>query len=128
MSMWSLSLGKSNFPKDGLRLLANLKPFGTIGVPYTLDISFNLPSGNVSLIAAQITNAGPQHAVIIPINKTAEGAAGESLFQAELGQTITGINPFTRQPDAISGGGATDLLFFNNGNSDILFNDDKIMV
>ncbi|HET7149475.1 MAG TPA: hypothetical protein VFI73_13370 [Candidatus Nitrosopolaris sp.] len=125
MSMWSLSLGKSNFPKQGLRLLANLKPFGTIGVPYTLDISLNLPSTNVSLIAAQITNAGLQHAVIIPINKTAEGTAGESLFQAEIGQTITGINPFTRQPDAISGGGATDLLILNHSNSDIVFNDDS---
>jgi hypothetical protein len=125
MSMWSLSLGKSTFAKEGLRLLANLKPFGTIGVPYTLDISFNLPSTNVSLIAAQITKAGLQHAVVIPINKTAEGAAGESLFQAEMGQTIAGINPFTRQPDTISGGGATDLLLFNNGNSDIVFNDDS---
>lgn len=125
MSMWSLSLGKSTFAKEGLRLLANLKPFGTIGVPYTLDISFNLPSTNVSLIAAQLTKAGLQHAVIIPINKTAEGAAGESLYQAELGQTITGINPFTKHPDAISGGGATDLLLFNNGNSDIVFNDDS---
>jgi hypothetical protein len=103
--MWSLSLGKSNFPKDGLRLLANLKPFATIGVPYTLDISFNLPSGNLSLIAAQITNAGPQHAVIVPINKTSEGTAGESLYQAELGQTLAGINPFTKQPDTIPVGG-----------------------
>ncbi len=125
MSMWSLSLGKSTFAKEGLRLLANLKPFGTIGVPYTLDISFNLPSNNVSLIAAQLTKAGLQHAVIIPINKIAEGAAGESLYQAELGQTITGINPFTKHPDAISGGGATDLLLFNNGNRDIVFNDDN---
>jgi hypothetical protein len=124
MSMWSVSLGKSNFQKDGLRLLANLKPFSTIGTPYILDISLNLPNGNLSLIAAQITSAGLQHAVIVPINKTAEGAAGESLYQAELGQIITGNNPFTRQPDIISGG-ATDLLLFNNSTSDIAFNDDN---
>jgi hypothetical protein len=65
-----------------------------------------------------------QHAVIVPI-KTAEGAAGESLYQAELGQTITGVNPFTKQPDTISSGGATDLFLLNNGTSDIAFNDDN---
>ena len=65
-----------------------------------------------------------QHAVIVPI-KTAEGAAGESLYQAELGQTITGVNPFTKQPDTISSGGAIDLFLLNNGTSDIAFNDDN---
>jgi hypothetical protein len=85
----------------------------------------NLPSNNVSLIAAQITNAGMQHAVVVPINKTAEGTAGESLYLAELGQVIAGINPFTRQPDAIPGGGATDLMLLNNSTSDIAFNDDS---
>jgi hypothetical protein len=125
MSIWSLSLGKSNFPKEGLRLLANLKPFGTIGVPYVLDISLNLPSGNLSLIAAQVTNAGLQHAVVVPMNKTAEGTTGESLYQAELGQTITSINPFTKQLDSVPSGGATDLMLLNNGTSDIVFNEDN---
>lgn len=125
MNMWSLSLGKSNFPKEGLRLLANLKPFSTIGAPYILDISLNLPSSNVSLIAAQILNNQLQHAVIVPINKTAEGTTGESIYQAEIGQVITGINPFTRQPDTISGGGVTDLMLLNNSTGVIAFNDDN---
>jgi len=39
--------------------------------------------------------------------------------------TITGVNPFTKQPDTISSGGATDLFLLNNGTSDIAFNDDN---
>jgi hypothetical protein len=59
------------------------------------------------------------------MNKTAEGTTGESLYQAELGQTITSINPFTKQLDSVPGGGATDLMLLNNGTSDIVFNEDN---
>ena len=38
----------------------------------------------------------------------------ESVYQAELGQTVTGVNPFTKQADTISGGSATDLMLWNN--------------
>jgi hypothetical protein len=57
--------------------------------------------------------------------ETSEGAAGESLYPAELGQTLTGINPFTKQPDTIPGGGVRDLLLWNSSPTDIAFNDDS---
>jgi hypothetical protein len=41
------------------------------------------------------TDKGVQHAVIVDFKKTASGIPGETLYHTDLGQTITGTNPFT---------------------------------
>jgi len=60
----------------------------------------------VNIIVAQIT-----------------GVPGETLYHTDLGQIITGTNPFTGKPDTISH--ITDLLLYNNNVANIQFNDDS---
>jgi hypothetical protein len=55
--------------------------------------------------------------------KTVSGIPGETLYHTDLGETITGTNPFTGKVDTISH--ITDLLLYNNNVADIQFNDDS---
>jgi hypothetical protein len=86
-------------------------------------VSLNSPSPNVFVIVAQITDNGVQHAVILDLKKTASGIPGETLYHTDLGQKITGTNPFTGNVDTISH--ITDLLLYNNNRSSVQFNDDS---
>ncbi|MGB7952632.1 MAG: hypothetical protein WCF23_01520, partial [Candidatus Nitrosopolaris sp.] len=99
--------------------LADVAPFKIIGG----HVSLNSPSPNVYVIVAQITDNGVQHAVILDLKKTAVGIPGETLYHTDLGQTITGTNPFTGKIDTISH--ITDLLLYNNNKSSVQFNDDS---
>ena len=114
-----MKLGKSTFPSAGIRPLADVAPFRIIGG----HVSLNSPSPNVYVIVAQITDKGVQHAVIVDLKKTAAGISGETLFHTDLGQTISGTNPFTGKVDTISH--ITDLLLYNNNKSSVQFNDDS---
>ncbi|HMH10176.1 MAG TPA: hypothetical protein VK553_05665, partial [Candidatus Nitrosopolaris rasttigaisensis] len=115
----TVRLGKSTFPSAGIRPLADVSPFQIIGG----HVSLNSPSPNVYVIVAQITNNGVQHAVIVDLKKTASGISGETLYHTDLGQTITGTNPFTGKVDTASH--ITDLLLYNNNKSSVQFNDDS---
>ena len=115
----TVRLGKSIFPSGGIRPLADVAPFRIIGG----HVSLNSPSSNVYVIVAQITDNGVQHAVIVDLKKTASGIPGETLYHTDLGQTITGTNPFTGKADTIST--ITDLLLYNNNKSTVQFNDDS---
>ena len=115
----TLRLGKSIFPSGGIRPLADVAPFRIIGG----HVSLNSPSPNVYVIVAQITDNGVQHAVIVDLKKTASGIPGETLYHTDLGQTITGTNPFTGKGDTIST--ITDLLLYNNNKTTVQFNDDS---
>jgi hypothetical protein len=115
----TVQLGKSIFPSVGIRPLADVNPFQIIGG----HVSINSPNPNVNIIVAQITDSGVQHAVILDLKKTAAGIPGEMLYHTDLGQIISGTNPFTGKPDTISH--ITDLLLYNNSMSGIQFNDDS---
>jgi hypothetical protein len=115
----TLRLGKSSFPSGGIRPLADVSPFQIIGG----HVSINSPSNNVNVIVAEITDTGVQHAVILDLKKTAAGIPGETLYHTDLGQVITGTNPFTGKVDTISH--ITDLLLYNNSLGSIAFNDDS---
>ena len=99
--------------------MADVAPFKIIGG----HVSLNSPSPNVYVIVAQITDNRVQHAVILDFKKTAVGIPGETLYHTDLGQTITGTNPFTGKIDTISH--ITDLLLYNNNKSSVQFNDDS---
>jgi hypothetical protein len=115
----TVRLGKSTFPSAGIRPLADVAPFRIIGG----HVSLNSPNPNVFVIVAQITDQGVQHAVILDLKKTANGIPGETLYHTDLGQEITGTNPFTGNVDRISH--ITDLLLYNNNRSAVQFNDDS---
>jgi hypothetical protein len=75
-------------------------------------------------VAATITGNNVDHAVVIDLTKVRDVKAGESIYQADLGEVITGTNPFTRQRDTVSN--FTDLLLWNNSNSPLKLSDDDV--
>ena len=117
----TISLGKSVFAAGGIRPLADVFPFHVIGG----HISLNSVSGNtVNLIVAQITDRGVEHAVVVNLHQTLNVIAGkEILYHTDLGQVISGTNPFSGKPDTVSN--VTDLILWNNSVHDVLFNDDN---
>jgi hypothetical protein len=114
----TVKLGRSIFASNGLRPLADVIPFRVIGG----HVSLTSPK-NVKLVAATITNRGVEHAVIIDLAKVRDIKAGESLYQTDLGEVITGTNLFTGRRDTVSN--FTDLLLWNNSNSPVLLTDDS---
>ena len=115
----TVRLGNSTFPSGGIRPLADVSPFQIIGG----HVSINSPNDNVNLIVAEITDEGVQHAAILDLKKTVSGIPGETLYHTDLGETITGTNPFTGKVDTISH--ITDLLLYNNNVANIQLNDDS---
>jgi hypothetical protein len=113
----TVKLGRSTFASNALRPLADVIPFRIIGGHVSLT-----STKNVMLVAATITSRGIEHAVIIDLTKVRDVKAGESLFQTELGEVISGTNPFTKSHDTVSN--FTDLLLWNNSNSPAIFSDD----
>ena len=114
----TVRLGKSTFASNGYRPVADVTPFRIIGG----HVSLSSPK-SVKLLAATITGNNVDHAVVIDLTKVRDVKAGESIYQADLGEVITGTNPFTRQRDTVSN--FTDLLLWNNSNSPLTLSDDS---
>ncbi|MFL6322335.1 MAG: hypothetical protein ACJ72U_18200, partial [Nitrososphaeraceae archaeon] len=93
----TVRLGKSTFASNGYRPVADVTPFRIIGG----HVSLSSPK-SVKLVAATITGNNVDHAVVIDLTKVRDVKAGESIYQADLGEVITGTNPFTRQRDTVS--------------------------
>ena len=115
----TIRLGKSTFASNGYRPVADVTPFRIIGG----HVSLSSPK-SVKLVAATITGKNVDHAVVIDLTKVRDVKAGESIYQADLGEVITGTNPFTRQRDTVSN--FTDLLLWNNSNSPLKLSDDDV--
>jgi hypothetical protein len=114
----TVRLGKSTFASNGYRPVADVTPFRIIGG----HVSLSSPK-SVKLVAATITGNNVDHAVVIDLTKVRDVKAGESIYHADLGEVITGTNPFTRQRDTVSN--FTDLLLWNNSNSPLTLSDDS---
>jgi PKD repeat protein len=115
----TVRLGRSTFASNGFRPVADVTPFRIIGG----HVSLSSPK-SVKLVAATISGKNVDHAVIIDLTKVRDVKAGESIYQADLGEVITGTNPFTRQRDTVSD--FTDLLLWNNSNSPLKLSDDDV--
>jgi hypothetical protein len=102
--------------------LADVAPSSNI-IGRHVSISSPTGSDHLKLIAAEITDAGVQHAVAVNHTKTLDiTATGQSLYHADMRAALAGINPFTWAGDRVTH--FTDLLFWNNGTSSIVFNGD----
>jgi hypothetical protein len=100
--------------------LVDVDPYHIIGG----HVSINSPSNNVKIIAASITNKGVEHAVVLDLKKTLENRnTRDALYHADLGEIISGTNPFTTRHDTVSH--LTDLLLWNNSRSSIMFGDNS---
>ena len=115
----TVRLGRSTFASNGFRPVADVTPFRIIGG----HVSLSSPK-SVKLVATTISGKNVDHAVIIDLTKVRDVKAGESIYQADLGEVITGTNPFTRQHDTVSD--FTDLLLWNNSNSPLRLSDDDV--
>jgi hypothetical protein len=116
----TVKLGRSTFASNGFRPVAVVTPFHVIGG----HVLLSSPSSSLKLVAATISGKNVDHAVVIDLTKVRDVKAGESIFQADLGEVITGTNPFTRQHDTVSD--FTDLLLWNNSNSPLQLSDDDL--
>ena len=114
-------LGKSTFLSDALRPLIDVGPSSNIiGGHVSLSSPTGSSSDNLKLIAAEITDAGVQHAVAVNLTKTLDiTPTAQSLYHTDLRSTFAGINPFTGAQDKVTH--FTDLLLWNNGTSAIQF-------
>ncbi|HET7148827.1 MAG TPA: hypothetical protein VFI73_10055, partial [Candidatus Nitrosopolaris sp.] len=116
----TVKLGKSAFPSDALIPLIDVGPTSNIMGGH---ISLNSPtssSDHLKLIAAEITDAGVQHAVAVNLTKTLDiTPTVQSLYHTDLRSTFTGINPFTGAQDRVTH--FTDLFLWNNGTSAVQF-------
>jgi hypothetical protein len=106
------------FASNGLRPLSDVIPFRIIGG----HVSLTSPK-NIKLVAATITSRGIEHAVILDLTKVRDIKAGQSLFQTDLGEVISGTNLFTNRQDTVSN--FTDLLLWNNSNTPISLGEDS---
>jgi hypothetical protein len=112
----TIRLDRTTLASNALLSIADVAPFHIIGV----HVSLNSPSSNLKLVAATITNKGVEHAVIIDLIKTLETiSTKDALYHVDLGETISGTNPFTKKHDTVSS--LTDILLWNNGRSPIVF-------
>ena len=114
----TVKLGRSIFASNSLRPLADVSPFKVIGGHVSLT-----STKNVKLVAATITTGKIEHAVVVDLSKVRDIKAGESLYQTDLGEVISGTNPFTKSHDTVSD--FTDLLLWNNSNSPVAFSEDS---
>ncbi len=116
----TVKLGKSTFLSDALRPLIDVGSSSSIIGGH---VSLSSPTGNsdhLKLIAAEITDAGVQHAVAVNLTKTLDiTPTVQSLYHTDLRSTFAGINPFTGAQDRVTH--FTDLLLWNNGTSAIQF-------
>src|ERR1051325_5368048 len=79
----TVRLGKSTFASNGYRPVADVTPFRIIGG----HVSLSSPK-SVKLVAATITGNNVDHAVVIDLTKVRDVKAGESIYQADLGEVI----------------------------------------
>jgi hypothetical protein len=123
----TVPLGQSSFASNALRPLVDVNPFSIIGG----NVLLSSPSPHIKLIAASITNNSIQNATVLdlteirqqPQSTNAISAAGQSLYQANLGDTITGTNPFKGTTDKVAN--ITTLMLWNEATSPIQFSDDS---
>jgi hypothetical protein len=122
----AVKLGKSTFLSDALRPLIDVGPSSNIIGGH---VSLSSPTGSsdhLKLIAAEITDAGVQHAVAVNLTKTLDiTPTVQSLYHTDLRSTFAGINPFTGAQDRVTH--FTDLLLWNNGTSSIVFSGDDYL-
>jgi hypothetical protein len=100
--------------------IASLDPFHLIG----MQVSMNLTNNRTQLVAAQVTERGIEHAVVINLTKVINIGKVHSVYQANFGSSLSGTNPFNGLPDMVDP--ITSLLIRNNDIRDIEFENDVL--
>ena len=119
----TLKFGRSQFSSNGTIILADVSPLKFAGGHVLLNIPDN--NNDTKLVAAQITDTGIEHAIVVPLIKAFEPRTGEALYHADLQMSMNGTNPYTGKADLVDN--LTDIVLWNNATSGVSF-DDMIMV
>gem|GEM_PF-1426776 len=120
----NVKLGGSTFLQSALIPLADVGPSSNIiGGHVSISSPTGSSSDHLKLVAAEIADAGVQHAVTVNFTKTLDiTTTGQSLYHVDMRTSLAGINPFTGAADRVTH--FTALLLWNNGTSNIVFNGD----
>ena len=117
----TVRLGEGSIPAGGIRILADLEPFRIIDG----SVQFNAPANdrNLKVIVAESTTRAVTHAVILNPTKIMDVRQGESLYQVDLDEEISGRNPWTGDSDKVDDYNNVYLMHIGEGQRPISFND-----
>jgi hypothetical protein len=117
----TVRLGKGSIPAGGIRILADLEPFSIIDG----HVAFNAPAStrDIKVVVAESTRKSVTHAVILNPTKIKDIRSGESLFQVDLDEKISGKNPWTGTSDKVDNYNNVYLMNIGKGKGPISFND-----
>jgi hypothetical protein len=117
----TVRLGEGSIPAGGIRILADLEPFRIIDG----SVQFNAPANarNLKVIVAESTTRAVTHAVILNPTKIMDVRQGESLYQVDLDEEISGRNPWTGDSDKVDEYNNVYLMHIGEGQRPISFND-----
>jgi hypothetical protein len=117
----TVRLGEGSIPAGGIRILADLEPFRIIDG----SVQFNAPANarNLKVIVAESTTRAVTHAVILNPTKIMDVRQGESLYQVDLDEEISGRNPWTGDSDKVDNYNNVYLMHVGEGQRPISFND-----
>jgi hypothetical protein len=111
--------GKSFFSANGMRALADVRPFHVIDghVALNLPREIGMQQSPVKIVALELDdNNKIEHAVGLNPLKIGDLNSAESLYHVNLAEDMSGKNPFTNRADKVTDW--TDLLLWNSDKED----------
>src|SRR5215203_3152740 len=116
----AVKFDKGTFERSEIIPLADVGPYVMIGG----HVLLNLPSGEFKLIAAETSNNGVEHAILLNPQRIGSIRTGQSLYHVDLDDRMSGKNPFTNRADKVTEW--TDLWLYNSNQAkDIQVGDDN---
>jgi len=117
----TLALGPSVMQDGGARLIAALDPC----VLTDGSVVLNLPDDKgIQLIAANLQGNQATQSVILPMQRVAPITQGQTLYNVDLNEQVTGPDPGSGNQVTLSGN-INALLLWNNAGKDVEFNPDN---
>jgi hypothetical protein len=107
--------GKSFFSANGMRVLADVRPFHVIDGHVALDLprETGKQQSSVKVVVLELDNNNKvEHAVTLNPLKIGDLNSAESLYHVNLAEDMSGKNPFTNRADKVTDW--TDLLLWNS--------------
>ena len=107
--------GKSFFSANGMRVLADVRPFHVIDGHVALDLprETGKQQSSVKVVVLELDNNNKVvHAVTLNPLKMGDLNSAESLYHVNLAEDMSGKNPFTNRADKVTDW--TDLLLWNS--------------
>src|SRR5215207_6074017 len=116
----AVKFDKGTFERSEIIPIADVGPYVMIGG----HVLLNLPTGDIKLIAAETSNNGVEHAILLNPQRIGSIRTGQTLYHVDLDDRMSGKNPFTNKADKVTEW--TDLWLYNSNQAkDIQVGDDN---